>query len=275
MRRLRWLTIAIALALCVGAATTVLAQRRRGFGFGAPLRMASPESFDGGFNFCRIIFSQSPDGDGANWSVDYPRADVNLSIRLGELTRTRISKDAATGEPNHVLVRLTDDLMFQCPFIMMTEVGAAYFSPEEAARLREYLLKGGFLWADDFWGEYAWEIWTREIGKVLPLAEYPIVDLPLSHPLFHTQFVIDKVPQIPSIGHWYNSGGGTSERMDSTVPHARAIFDKKGHMMVFITHNTDFGDAFEQEGTDPRYFYTFSVDGYAFGINVLLYALTH
>ena len=275
MRRLRWFTIAIALALCIGAATTVLAQRRRGFGFGAPLRMATAESFDGGFNFCRIIFSQSPDGDGGNWSVDYPRADVNLSIRLGELTRTRISRDAATGEPNHVLVRLTDDLMFQCPFIMMTEVGSAYFSPEEAARLREYLLKGGFLWADDFWGEYAWEIWAREIGKVFPPSEYPIVDVPLSHPLFRSQFVIDEVPQIPSIGHWYNSGGGTSERMDSAVPHARAIFDKKGHMMVFITHNTDFGDAFEEEGTDPRYFYAFSVDGYAFGINVLLYALTH
>ena len=62
---------------------------------------------------------------------------------------------------------------------------------------------------------------------------------------------------------------------DSTVPHARAIFDKKGHMMVFISHNTDFGDAFEQEAADPRYFYTFSVDGYAVGVNVLLYALTH
>jgi hypothetical protein len=265
----------IALAALLVTASTALAQRRRGFRYGyAPLRMATPESFDGAFNFCRIMFSESPDGDGGNWSVDYPRADVNLSIRLSELTRTRISRDPS-GEPNHVLLRLTDDLMFQCPFIMMTEVGSAYFSPEETERLREYLLKGGFLWADDFWGEYAWEIWAREIGKVLPPSEYPIVDLPLTHPLFRSQFVIDKVPQIPSIGHWYGSGGGTSERPDSTVPHARAIFDAKGRMMVFITHNTDFGDAFEQEATDPRYFYAFSVDGYAFGINVLLYALTH
>jgi hypothetical protein len=275
MRRLRWFTIAIVAALCIGAASTVLAQRRRGFGFGAPLRMASPESFDGAFNFCRIIFSQSPDGDGANWSVDYPRADINLSIRLSELTRARISRDPASGEPNHVLVRLTDDLMFQCPFIMMTEVGAAYFSPEEAARLREYLLKGGFLWADDFWGEYAWQIWAREIGKALPPSEYPIVDLPITHPLFRSQFIIQKFPQIPSIGWWYGSGGGTSERADSTVPHARAILDKNGRIMVFISHNTDFGDAFEQEAADPRYFYTFSVDGYAVGVDVLLYALTH
>ncbi len=275
MRRHRRLVVAVVLALTVAAASTALAQRRRGFAFGAPLRMATAESFDGGFNFCRIIFSQSRDGDGANWSVDYPRADINLSIRLAELTRTRISRDPATGEPNHVLLRLTDDLLYQCPFIMMTEVGAAYFSPDEAARLRDYLLKGGFLWADDFWGEYAWDIWAREIGKALPPSEYPIVDLPLSHPLFREQFEIKKFPQIPSIGYWYGSGGGTSERVDSTVPHARAIFDKKGHMMVFISHNTDFGDAFEMEAADPRYFYAFSVDGYAVGVNVLLYALTH
>ncbi len=275
MRRHRRLVVAVVLALTVAAASTALAQRRRGFAFGAPLRMATAESFDGGFNFCRIIFSQSRDGDGANWSVDYPRADINLSIRLAELTRTRISRDPATGEPNHVLLRLTDDLLYQCPFIMMTEVGAAYFSPDEAARLRDYLLKGGFLWADDFWGDYAWDIWAREIGKALPPSEYPIVDLPLSHPLFREQFEIKKFPQIPSIGYWYGSGGGTSERVDSTVPHARAIFDKKGHMMVFISHNTDFGDAFEMEAADPRYFYAFSVDGYAVGVNVLLYALTH
>src|SRR3954469_25115521 len=104
--RLRWFTVAVAVALCIGVASSVLAQRRRGFGFGAPMRMATPESFDGGFNFCRIIFSGSPDGAGANWGVDYPRADTNLSIRLSEPTRTRISRDSA-GEPNHVLLHLT------------------------------------------------------------------------------------------------------------------------------------------------------------------------
>src|SRR5580765_1864068 len=266
----------IAIAAIVACASTALAQRRRGFGYGyAPLRMATAESFDGGFNFCRIMFSQSNDGDGGNWSVDYPRADINLSIRLSELTRTRISRDT-TGEPNHVLLRLTDDLLFQCPFIMMTEVGNTYFSPAEAERLREYLLKGGFLWADDCWGTGAWEVWAREIGKALPPSEYPIVDVPLTHPIFHQQFDVKRVIQIPSITAWMNMGGGTSERgADSAEPHARAIFDKHGRMMVFITHNTDFGDAFEREGDDPRYFYTFSVEGYAFGINALLYGLTH
>jgi hypothetical protein len=275
---LRRTVLGFAIAAILATASTALAQRRRGRGFGwgyAPLRMATAESFDGAFNFCRIMFSGSYDGDGGNWSVDYPRADINLSIRLSELTRTRISRDSS-GEPNHVLLRLTDDLLFQCPFIMMTEVGNTDLSAAEATRLREYLLKGGFLWADDFWGTYAWEIWAREIGKVFPPSEYRIVDVPLTHPIFHQQFDVNRVIQIPSIGMWMNLGGGTSERgADSAEPHARAIYDKRGRMMVFITHNTDFGDAFEREGDDPTYFYTFSVEGYATGVNVLLYALTH
>ena len=272
----RRVVAAVALAVVLASATTALAQRRRGFGWGyTPLRMATPESFDGGFNFCRIMFSGSSDGDGGNWRVDSPRADINLSIRLSELTRTHISRDSS-GEPNYVVLRLTDDLLFQCPFIMMTEVGNTYLSPPEAERLREYLLKGGFLWADDFWGTWAWEVWAREIGKVLPASEYPIVDVPLSHPIFHQQFDVKRVIQIPSISAWLGMGGGTSERgADSATPEARAIYDKQGRMVVFITHNTDFGDAFEEEATDPQYFYTFSVEGYQTGINVLLYALTH
>ena len=159
---------------------------------------------------------------------------------------------------------------------MMTEVGRAYISPEEAAKLREYLKKGGFLWADDFWGSYAWEHWSQEIGKVLPPNEYKIFELPKDHPLFRQHFQISKVPQIASINFWMGSGGGTSERYeDSAVPHAMGIADSQGRLMVLMTHNTDFGDSWEREADDPNYFYQFSVDGYAFGINVLLYALSH
>ena len=271
---LRIASIALLVALVV-AAVAVSAQRRRGGRFGAALRMPTAESFDGGFNFCRIMFDRSSAGDGSSWGVDYPRADTNLSVRLSELTKTRISRDGS-GEPNHLVMRLTDDAIFQCPFVMMTEVGSVYFSPEEASRLRDYLLKGGFLWADDFWGSYAWEAWAAEFEKVLPAAQYPMLDLPLTHPLFRMQFEVKKVAQIPSINSWYGSGGETSERGADSVPaHARGISDSHGRLMVLVTHNTDFGDAFEREGDDPRYFYTFSVDGYAFGINVLLYSLTH
>jgi hypothetical protein len=158
---------------------------------------------------------------------------------------------------------------------MMTEVGSVYFDPDEAARLRDYLVKGGFLWADDFWGTYAWEAWEQEIRKVLPAGEFAIQDLPLSHPLFKSMFEMKKIPQIPSINHWAWSGTTSERGDDSAVPHARAIVDGKGRLMVLMTHNTDIGDSWEREGDDPNYFYNFSVDGYAFGINVLVYAMTH
>jgi hypothetical protein len=254
-------------------AVRVDAQFRRSF---FRLRYATPQDFDGSFNFCRVYFRSDFRGDAdGDWSVDWPRADINLSIRLAELTKTRVSF-APSGEPNYLLVRLTDDVLFNCPFIMMTEVGSAYLSDEEAARLRQYLLKGGFLWADDFWGSYAWEWWVGQFSRVLAPSEYPIVDLEPTHPLFRSQFVVEKVPQIPSINFWARSGGATSERFeDSAVPHARAVLDKHGNIMVLMTHNTDIGDSFEREADDPQYFYAMSVPGYAFGINALLYALTH
>ena len=263
----------------LAAAVAVEAQfRRRGGGrsFGNAV-VATPDDVVGGFQFCRIAFNQDFRGDpnSGNWTVDWPRADINLSIRLGELTRANVSLDA-NDEPLPLLMRLTDDVMFQCPFIMMTEVGSASISHEEAARLREYLLKGGFLWADDFWGSEAWDWWVGQLNKVLPVAEYPIIDLPPSHGLFSSQFQISKVPQIASINFWAGSGGGTSERYeDSAVAHARAVVDQHGNIMVLMTHNTDLGDSFEREADDPQYFLQMSVPGYAFGVNTLLYALTH
>jgi len=264
-------TIAVILvAVCLLAAAGE-AQFRRG---GQP-RTARPDDFDGAFHFCRAWFRSDFRGDGGNWSVDYPRADINLSIRLGELTKIPISKDGE-GYPNHLIVRLTDDELYECPFIMMTEVGSAMFDDKEAARLKDYLLKGGFLWVDDFWGTYAWEFWMGTFRKVLPAGEYPVFDLPPDHPLFHTQFEVTKVPQIPNIGFFIGSGGGTSERgADSAVAHARGVVDKNGRLMVLMTHNTDLGDSWEREGDDPRYFYAVGPNGYAFGINVVLYALTH
>ena len=150
-------------------------------------------------------------------------------------------------------------------------------SPEEVVRLRDYLLKGGFLWVDDFWGTREWEQWAAEISKVLPPSQYPIIDLPLEHALFRTMFNIWEVPQISHIGFWRRTGGrSTSERgADSAVPHFRAISDERGRILVAMTHNTDIQDAWEREGEDPGFFEQFSPDGYALGINVVLYAMTH
>jgi len=277
VRRRRHIILVLAALVALVLAVRVDAQfrqRRGGFGNLSSGSIATDKDFDGAFHFCRVMFRSDFRGDGGNWSVDYPRADINLSVRLSELTRADVSMK--NGEPNPLLIRLTDDALFRCPFIMMTEVGSASIDEQEAERLREYLLKGGFLWADDFWGSYAWEWWVGQFSKVLNPAEYPIIDLPSNHPLFSSQFVIKKVPQIASINYWASSGGDTSERgADSAEAHARAVLDKHGNIMVLMTHNTDLGDSFEREADDPQYFYQMSVPGYAFGINALLYALTH
>lgn len=269
MRRL-----ALVVVLALVAAASGEAQRRGG-GRGFNLRLATAEDFDGRFQFCRVAFRQNRAGDGANWAVDYPRADINMSIRLSELTKTQVTFDGPQ-DPRHAVVQLTDETLFQCPFVMMTEVGGAYLTEAEAAALRTYLDKGGFLWADDFWGEYAWQVWAEQLSKALPSAQFPIIDLPPDHPLFRAQFILGGVPQIASIGYWWNSGGGTSERgPESAVPHARAVTDAHGRILVLMTHNTDIGDSWEEEASNPQYFYEMSSQGYAFGINVLVYAMSH
>ena len=239
-----------------------------------PSAAAAADAYDGGFQFCRIRFRTSPEGDGAGWYVDYPRADENLSIRLSQLTNIPVTT-VGEGDPVHLVLRLTDAELFQCPFVMMTEPGGADFDDQEAAQLQTYLMKGGFLWADDFWGSRAWSWWSSQIAKALAPDQYPIVDLPLDHPIFHTVFDVKEIPQIPNIGLW-ETAHITSERgADSAEPHARAILDKKGRVMVFMTFNTDFGDAFEREAESPDYFVRFSVPAYEIAADVLVYALTH
>ncbi|HZM97411.1 MAG TPA: DUF4159 domain-containing protein [Vicinamibacterales bacterium] len=236
--------------------------------------LARPETYDGRYHYCRAVYRPNPRGDGGSWLTDYPLADIDLSIRVSELTKIAVSFEAP-GQPNHLIVRLTDDELYQCPVIIMQEVGRLFFSADDAERLRTYLLKGGFLWVDDFWGSYAWQVWETEIRKVFPANDYPIVDIPTDHALFHTMFDLKGVPQIPGIGTWLG-GRTTSERgADSAEVHARAIADPQGRVMVFMTHNTDVSDSWEREGEDPQYFYQFSIDGYRVAVNVLLYAMTH
>jgi hypothetical protein len=270
--------VLIAVLVATAAAAQDFDWFRRGYGNfrRVPPRLPTPESFDGGFNFCRIMYtSVRRHVSGQGWSTDYPDADVNFSIRIGEITKTRVSRDAE-GNPNHLVVPLTDEALFQCPWAIIEDAGSAGLTDEEVEALRAYLLKGGLLWVDDFWGPSAWDNWITEFARVLPPGEYPIRDLRMDHPIFKTMFEVTKLPQIPSINFWSRSGGATSELgPDSAEPHIRAVSDRHGNIMVLFTHNTDIADAWEREGEDPRYFYSFSPDGYAVGINVLMYAFTH
>ena len=277
-RRVTWI-VCLVVALALGAAAAY------GQGFGGrvwagacggcdPPRRPTHETFRGGFNMCRLQFLSNR-REKRGWGTDYPGADINFSIRLSELTKTRVTRDA-NGDPEHVVVRATDDAMFQCPFLLMEDGGTAIFSDEEVTRLREYLLKGGFLLSADYWGTRAREQFDEEIGRVLPRDKYPILDVPMSHPMWQMMMDIKQVPQMASIQFWRRSGGGISERgSDSPYVDVRGIADEHGRLMVLMLHNTDIPDGWEREAEDATYFYKFSPGAYAVGIDVLLYAITH
>ncbi len=271
-----WLAAALVAAV---AATTAAAQFRQ-FESGSPrgyaARYAKSESFGRGFTFCRAMYTSGRrEAGGQGWATDYPDAEFNFSVRLSELTRTRVSK-ASDGGPDHVVVRLTDELLYQCPYLHMEDAGTAMLTGAEVTGLRSYLMKGGFLWVDDYWGTGASENWAEQLARVLPPSEFPVKAIEIEHPVFHSMFDVKELPQIPSIQWWRTSGGDTSERgRDSEVPTMRGISDRHGNLIVLMTHNTDISDAWEREGEDPRYFYQFSPNGYAVGINVVLYAMTH
>ena len=245
-----------------------------------PPRFPSETSFNGGFNFCRAMF-QSNRREKQGWATDYPGADINFSIRLSELTKVQVRmRPAEQGPdlPDAVVVRLTDDALFRCPFVLMQDAGTARFTDAEVARLRDYLLKGGFLLVADYHGTWAREQFDSEIGRALPPGQFPIVDLqPPDHPIWHTFFDVTKIPQLASINTWRRSGGDTIERWndDGGPPSVRGITDAAGRVVVVMAHNTDLPDAWEREGEDPQYFYSFSPESYAVGIDILLYAMTH
>jgi hypothetical protein len=274
--RSSWILGVLISVLSIGAGVGYAQIWRGGYGYSPP-KFPTKNTFRGEFNFCRLEFASNR-REKRGWDTDYPGADINFSIRLGEITKTRVSMmDAAEGgDPDYVVVRATDDALFQCPFILMEDGGTAHFSDDEVHELREYLLKGGFLLSADYWGTLARAQFDEEIGRVLPHAQYPIIDLPPEHPIWRTQFEVPKVPQMASIQFWRRSGGGISEHgSDSAVVDARGIADNHGNLMVVMLHNTDIPDGWEREAEDPEYFYKFSPDAYAVGIDVMLYAMTH
>lgn len=235
------------------------------------------------FTFCRIMYDsygrRSWGRGGGSWRTDYPDSEDNFSVRLSELTTIEVNKNEF-GEFQHTYLRLTDDDLFNYPFIYMLEVGNLHFSDEEAKRLGEYLLRGGFLLVDDFWGTQAFQNWEVEFSRALPPDEYPMKDIPIEHEIFRIVFQLDEKPQIPGIGHWQRYGGDTSEARGFGDPdpdvHIKGVWDKNGRLMAVINHNSDLGDGWEEEAKNPQYFEEVSKRGaYPFGINIIVYAMTH
>ncbi len=228
------------------------------------------------FTFVRIRYTSYRGGyyggwrrGGGGWATDWRASDLNFSFRLQQLTSLKVN-------PEPIDLELTDPRLFDYPFIYIVEPGALGFSEAEVEALRRYLLNGGFLMVDDFWGEDEWYNFYVEIRRVFPDREPQ--ELPLEHPIFHCVYDLKKKPQIPSIGHAWDGrySGRTWEREDARTPHYKAIFDDDGRMMVFICHNTDLGDGWEREGEDLWYFREFSEKyAYPLGINIVTYAMTH
>jgi hypothetical protein len=273
VRRLRKIRV---LCLCgVLAAVVALSQsrgwrRQRSYDRGnVPQWQLEPEFARDCFTFARIKYQSWTQRRSMTWDTDYPDSDVNLSFRLHQLTALRVHQEGK-------VIELTDPELFNFPFIFMSGVGGLVLDDEEAKALRRYLLSGGFLMVDDFWGEAEWSNFAGEFRKVFP--DRKPLDLTLEHPIFHAVFDLKEKPQIPNImiGMRYRDTGITWERDDAKEPHYRAIFDDRKRMMVMICHNTDLGDGWEEEGTDPYYFATFSEPkAYPLGINILFYAMTH
>ena len=239
----------------------------------APRRQILPE-IPGGFTFCRLRYVRTrSEQRGQGWRTDYPDADRNLTTRLSQLTPTPIS-GWRDGRPGFTVLEATDSELFRCPFLFSSDVGTAGFSAEEMENLRSFILKGGFLWVDDFWGSPAWSHWASQIEQILP--GYTIEDLPPEHPLFSIVYTVDEVPQIPSIQFWWQSGGRTSELgVRSAKARLRAIRDDDGRLLVLMSYNTDIADGWEREGEDYAFFAQFSPDAYALGINILVWTMTH
>ena len=218
------------------------------------------------FTFARIQYSSNGYGRrGGKWRTDYPDADLNLSFRLKQLTSLEV-------DPDGVILRLTDPELFDYPFIYIIEPGDMFLSEAEVAALRKYLLKGGFLMVDDFWGESEWDNFYREMKRVFPEREPE--EVPLEHEIFSIVYPIKEKPMVPSV-HAY-MGGYRTERYDADEAHYRAIYDDEGRIMAFICHNTDLGDGWEREGVDEGYFREYSEKFcYPLGINIVTYAMTH
>lgn len=237
------------------------------------------------FTFCRLRYISAIGGwrqSMGKWTTDFPDSDMNLSFRLQQMTSLKVSPDGR-------FLRLNHKDLHEYPWIYMVEPGRLVLNEEEVKILRDYLNNGGFLMADDFWGDRQWENFAMEMKKVFPEREFK--ELEMDHPIFHTVFDLTMMPkqglQTPNIGDamrsldpnspyfgvtWETRTGPTAEEM-----HVRAISDEKGRIMVIATHNCDNGDGWERETVgDGVFFQTFSEKrAFPLGINIIVYAMTH
>jgi Domain of unknown function (DUF4159) len=232
----------------------------------SPSSTAPPSG--GEYTFVRTIYD-SPQGYYGRrrlgtWATDFPEADNHFITGIREWAGTNLN---ISQRPEQL--EIMDERLFDYPIIYIVEPGYMELSAEQAARLREYVLRGGFLFLDDFWGEAEWENVSEQLKKALP--EYELKDLPLDHPIFHSYLDVEEVVQVPNI---YNAQIGITSEKGGVVPHYMGIIDKQGRVVGFIARNCDLGDAWEWIN-DARYPVKYGLAAYKVGINVVIYAMSH
>ena len=220
------------------------------------------------FTFVRLVYD-SPHSPyqytfGGAWRIDFPEADQHFVEGIREWAGTNLRVSSSP-----VQLRATDERLFHYPLVYIVEPGHMELSDEEAASLREYLLRGGFLFLDDFHGEREWQHAQQQLRMILP--EYKINDLPLSHSIFHSYFDLDQVVQVPG---WAALIHGVTYERDGVTPHYMGVENENGRLMVFMTRNCDLGDAWEWIN-DRRYPAQHGVMAYKIGMNVVIYAMSH
>jgi len=244
-----------------------------------PVWTNAPDFGNDVFTFARIIFRSAPGRPSwLGWVNDYPDADLNLSFRLQQLTSLKV-------EPDGRVLKLTDPSLVDYPFIFMSHPERMELRDAEVLALRAYLLNGGALMADDFWGERDWENFAAVIKRVLP--ERGWVELPIEHALFHSVFdlrpPLDHL-QVPTMQLWRRnydpdnpqSAPSAFRGQGSREIHVRAWLDDRQRIMIVATHNTDTGDGWEREGENEIYFREFSEPrAYPLAINIIFYLMTH
>lgn len=222
---------------------------------------------DHGFRFVRIRYGDDGGSRGGNrggfgrrgfgrapWAHDWDTADLNFHTALERTTRIHVN-----GEP--IVLTLSDPRIFEHPVLYICEPGYWTMSDEEAANLREYLNRGGFVLFDDFRSMREWEWFAQQMRLVLPDTEP--TQIPPDHPIWEIYYSIDPVAA-PSLVSGY--AGLT----DADEYHA--YFDENGRMIALACYNQDIGDGWEWPEDNINQASTIS---FQMGINFLIYALTH
>jgi len=259
MRKTAWTTITLVALLLITTAAAAQTQTDTAV---RPNREAPGE-----FQFVRLAYSSNSYGRGGYgrrqmWQTDWPDAEYHFSRGVDRLTRVSVA------EQGRILTPL-DEEIFDYPWIYAVEVGYWSLNEQEAAHMRAYLLRGGFLMVDDFHGTYEWAAFVASMERVFP--DRPIVEIPETDAALHVVYDLDNRIQIPSRMFIYS---GTTYEKDGYTPHWRGIYDDDGRLMVAINFNMDIGDAWEHADW-PDYPENMTALAYRFGINYLIYAMTH